>query len=52
MECTYKWGATEYVRTYCSVADPGYLSIIPDPDFYPSQIPDPKTATNERGELN
>ncbi len=24
----------------CSVADPGYLSPIPDPDFYPSLIPD------------
>jgi hypothetical protein len=39
------------------VADPGCLSRIPDPDFYPSripdlgsQIPDPKTATKERGE--
>ncbi len=26
------------------------LRIIPDPDFYPSRIPDPKTATKERGE--
>jgi hypothetical protein len=32
------------------VADPGCLSRIPDPDFYPSRIPDPKTATKERGE--
>jgi hypothetical protein len=24
--------------------------FIPDPDFYPSGIPDPKTATKERGE--
>jgi hypothetical protein len=24
--------------------------FIPDLDFYPSQIPDPKTATKERGE--
>ncbi len=31
-----------------SVADPG--SRIPDPDFYPSRIPDSKTATKERGE--
>jgi hypothetical protein len=38
------------------VADPGCISRIPDPDFYPSRIPDlgsripdPKTAT-ERGE--
>jgi hypothetical protein len=38
-----------------SVADPGCLSWIPDPDFLPipdpgSWIPDPKTATKERGE--
>jgi hypothetical protein len=40
-----------------SVADPGCLSRIPDPNFYPSRIPDPgsripdpKTATKERGE--
>jgi hypothetical protein len=40
-----------------SVADPGCLSRIPDPDFYPSRVPDPgsritdpKTATKERGE--
>jgi hypothetical protein len=32
------------------VADPGCLSRIPDPDFYPSQIPDPKTGRKERGE--
>jgi hypothetical protein len=24
--------------------------FIPDPDFYPSRIPDPKTAIKERGE--
>jgi hypothetical protein len=30
-------------------ADPGCLSQIPNPDFYPSRIPDPKTATKERG---
>ncbi len=33
-----------------SVADRGCLSRIPDPDFYPSRIPDPKTVTKERGE--
>jgi hypothetical protein len=40
-----------------SVADPGCLSRIPNPDFYPSRIPDlgsripdPKTATKERDE--
>jgi hypothetical protein len=37
------------------VADPGCLSWIPDPDFYPSRIPDlgfldPKKGTKERGE--
>jgi hypothetical protein len=37
-------------QQYTSVADPGCLSRIPDPDFYPSRIPDPKTATKERGE--
>jgi hypothetical protein len=39
---------------YCehnSVADPGCLFRIPDPDFHPSRIPDPKTATKERGDL-
>jgi hypothetical protein len=24
--------------------------FIPDPDFYPSRIPDPKTGTKERSE--
>jgi hypothetical protein len=24
--------------------------FIPDPDFYPTRIPDPKTATKDRGE--
>jgi hypothetical protein len=24
--------------------------FIPDPDFYPSRIPDPKTAMKDRGE--
>jgi hypothetical protein len=33
-----------------SVADPGCSSWIPDPDFYPSRIPDPKTAAKGRGE--
>jgi hypothetical protein len=28
----------------------GMFIRIPDPDFNPSQIPDPKTATKERGE--
>jgi hypothetical protein len=33
-----------------SVADQGCSSWIPDPDFYPSWISDPKTGTKERGE--
>jgi hypothetical protein len=33
-----------------SVAGSGCLSRIPDPDFYPSRIPDSKTAAKERGE--
>jgi hypothetical protein len=32
------------------VADPGCLSRIPDLDFCPARIPDPKTATKEGGE--
>ena len=28
----------------------GSRMFIPDPDFYPYRIPDPKTATKERGE--
>jgi hypothetical protein len=31
-----------------SVADQGCLSRIPDPDFYPYRIPDPKTAMKDR----
>jgi hypothetical protein len=38
-------GQFGWLQLYSSVADPGYLSRIPDPDFYPSRIPDPKTAT-------
>jgi hypothetical protein len=39
----------KFRRIGYSVADPGCLSRIPDPDFYPSRIPDQKTATKERG---
>ncbi len=42
----------DYSIPVTSVADPGCLSRIPDPGFYPSRIPDPKTATKERGEKN
>ena len=44
--------ATEVAIIIISVADPRCLSRIPDPDFYPSRIPDSKTATKERGEKN
>jgi hypothetical protein len=35
-----------------SVADLGCLSRVPDPDFYPFRILDPKTATKVRGKKN
>jgi hypothetical protein len=38
---------TTLYKHISSVADPGCLSRIPDPDFYPSRIPDPKTVTKE-----
>jgi hypothetical protein len=38
------------IRILSSVADPESLSRIPDPDFYPTRIPDSKTATKERSE--
>jgi hypothetical protein len=39
----------EYIPV-TSVADPGCLSRISDPDFYSSRIPDLKTATKEKDE--
>ncbi len=42
----------QFVQHLASVEDPGCLSRIPDPDVYPSRIPDPKTATKERSEKN
>jgi hypothetical protein len=33
-----------------SVADPGCLSRIPDPDFYPSRIPDPGSKNSKKRE--
>ncbi len=35
----YQWTSDGYGPV--SVADPGCLSRIPDPDFYPSRISDP-----------
>jgi hypothetical protein len=53
----YSHTILHFLFLFCSVADPGCLSRIPDPDFYPSripdlgsQIPDPKTGRKERGE--
>jgi hypothetical protein len=37
---------------FCSVADPGCLSLIPDPDFYPSRIPDPGSRIPDPGSKN
>ncbi len=36
-------------RFSTSVADPGCLSRIPDPDFYPSRIPDPGSRISDPG---
>jgi hypothetical protein len=33
-----------------SVADPGFLSRIPDPDLFQTRIPDSTTATTEKRE--
>jgi hypothetical protein len=35
--------------TVSSVADPGCLYRIPDPDFYPSRIPDPGSRISDLG---
>jgi hypothetical protein len=48
---------TKVGRVFGSVADPGCLSWIPDPDFLPIpdlgfRITDLKTSTKERGEKN
>ncbi len=37
---------------YSSVADPGCLSQIPVPDFYPSRIPDPGSRIPDPGSKN
>ncbi len=49
---TSSWLGFKKVISKSSVADPGCLSRIPDPDFHPSRIPDPKTTTKKRGEKN
>jgi hypothetical protein len=36
------------VFLFISVADPGCLSRIPDPDFYPSRISDPESKNLTR----
>jgi hypothetical protein len=41
---------TDDVSRYGTHQCCGSGMFIPDPDFYPSRIPDPKTATKERGE--
>ncbi len=48
--CKTEKQSSKLLRSHIrSVADPECLSRIPDPHFYPSRIPDPKTATKERG---
>jgi hypothetical protein len=46
---SHRSGCSRYLNDKYSVADPGCLSRIPDPDFYPFRIPD-QTATKDRGE--
>jgi hypothetical protein len=36
------------ISSTASVADPGCLSRIPDPDFYPSRIPDPGSQNSNK----
>ncbi len=44
------WTPRSLLVLVTNVADSGCLSRIRDPDFHTSRIPDPKTATKERGE--
>ncbi len=44
--CVYTIASTGF----CSVADPGCLSWIPDPDFYPSWISDPGSKNSNKRE--
>ncbi len=41
---------THWYFTESSVADPGCLSRIPDPDFYPSRISDPGSKNSKKRE--
>ncbi len=43
---------TIFLILFFSVADPGCLSRIPDPDFYPSRIPDPGSRIPDPGSKN
>jgi hypothetical protein len=47
-----KWLGKKCKGTPCSdqCCGSGMFIPVPDPDFYPFRIPDPKTATKERGE--
>ncbi len=40
----------QYVSWFISVAEPGCLSRIPDPDFYPSRISDPGSKNSNKRE--
>jgi hypothetical protein len=44
--------AKHFYKGMCRRQCCGSGMFIPDPDFYPFRIPNPKTATKERGEKN
>ncbi len=50
MSTTCRWPDVRYLSILFSAAEPGCLSQIPDPDFYPSRIPDPKTLNSNKKE--
>jgi hypothetical protein len=45
-----RWVRKMAIVGYYSGQCCGSGMFIPDPDFYPSRIPNPKTATKENGE--
>ncbi len=51
-QCSYigRKRVQERLYYYTTIQCCGSGMFIPDPDFYPSRFPDPKTATKERGE--
>ncbi len=45
-----RWALFSFFCDVISVADPGCLSRIPDPDFYPSRISDPGSKNSSKRE--